>query len=296
MNNKTTATTLTVLDKGLSGLMPLLLMGIIQSNQLSPFYNLAITNFIAFITILTILVINGKPLFMGLHKDHIKDVILSSILAGVIFWMMNYWGQYHSTPQNYSIIRLLETPFTLFTMAFILKKEVFSIPIIIGMVCMLLSAVLLTLSNGFSNMNIGDMVIIAAFLVSPYFNYISKRAAHNTPILNILLVRFLIVSIIIGIIAYFTEPMISISTLNKGIWGFLLLNGIVNFGLAKIIFMNSLRATSVTETIVMSTLTPCFTFIFGHFFFNIIITPIHIISLIMSILGLSIIVYYQKYA
>ncbi|MBT6068373.1 DMT family transporter [Candidatus Peregrinibacteria bacterium] len=232
---------------------------ILSYSSLTPLYSAAYSILIAalFFTI----IITYKRLW---HEFKIKeawlDIILGSLINGTILYTLMFLGLKYTTAGNASIISLMEIFFA-FVIFKIWFKENHSFRKIFGTIIMGIGALIILLP-GEMELHIGDLLILSAVFFGPIGNFFQKRACEKVSSYFMMLVRSIIAGTIILILAINLEPSIPYSALKPSIV-FLLINGVLFFGIQKIGWLEGIKRIPITKATSFLTMLPAITIIFA---------------------------------
>jgi len=260
------------------GLFPIL--AILSYSGLSPLTSLAWTTAISFFFFLFV-VIARRSWNNVFQRGIFWQLLAITGITGVLFYVLFYIGLEHTSAGNAAIIGTAEILFS-FLFFNVWKKEYISFKYIIGIVCMLLG-VLIILAPNFSGFRIGDIVILLAVFIAPLGNYFQKSLRSKISSEQILFFRTLIAAPILFFIAYLAGESIIIPPIS--VWWILLVNGVVLFGITKLLWIESIFRIGVTKSISLSSVSPIFTLIFAYLIFHDEPTFVQIIAVPLSVVG-----------
>ena len=251
-------------------------------NSLSPLHTAGWSALFA--AVFFIVVSGARKTFLELkNKTAYKPMILTTILNGILFYGLLFTGLKYTTAGNAAILSLMEI---LFTMAILRlwKKEELEKKQILGSLLMIVGAVLVLVNKQFL-FNSGDWIIIAAVAIPPFGNYYAKQAREHVSSSTILLVRNLVSGIALMLIGsfFFTTP--AIAELKPSLI-FLAINGLILFGLTKLLWLEAIHRLLIGKAIALSSISPLFTVIFAFFILNEVPTVGQIAGLVSVITGI----------
>ncbi|MFA7209197.1 MAG: DMT family transporter [Parcubacteria group bacterium] len=216
-------------------------------------------------------------------KSAIKDILLATLILGVIFYLLFFSGLHYTTAGNASLIGLTEIFFS-FLFFNIWHKEYFSKDHIIGAVLMLVGAAVVLYPNVHS-LQIGDLLILAAAFIAPLGNFFQKRARKKVSSESILFIRSSISALVIFILAYFSRVDFSAINLDKT-FIFLLVNGFFLLGLSKLLWIEGIHRISVTKANALNSVTPLLTLLFAWMLLGNIPTRFQLLAFIPMFFGI----------
>lgn len=211
-----------------------------------------------------------------------KYVILVVFFIGVLYYGFFYIGLTQTTAGNASIIALFEI-FTSFFLFHIFKKETISFDYKIGILLMIIGAVIV-LGRDFGKVNIGDIFILAATFCAPMGNYYQQKVIKIASSETIMFLRNLLSFPIIFLIAYFLNQHASFENVKSSLL-FLLVNGVLIFGISKLLWIEAIHRISVTKALALNSLTPLLTLFVAWIFLKQVPNSWQFISLIPLFIG-----------
>lgn len=209
-------------------------------------------------------------------------VFIDVILYGLFFFALG-----KTTPANASIVGLFEiVPSYLFFQ--ILKKEKFKKKYVYGLILALIG-VLIILFPKAGGVNLGDFIILFACFFPPLGNWYQQQARKMASTESVLLLRHLIALPFLYILTIIFKTPIGNYDISHVFW-WLVLNGVLIFGLSKILWVEAIHRMTVTRALAINSLNPVLTVVFAWLLLNQAPTYVQLISLpflIVSILLLT---------
>ena len=217
--------------------------------------SLTVSTFLAALSFFAVVFFRGKlgELKNPLLWKYIIGIVLS---IGVLYYVFFYLGLTKTTPGNASIISLFEV-FTSYVLFHVIRKEHFSLESKVGSVLMVLGAFIVLLPN-FSSFNSGDLFILIATFCAPLGNLLQQKAKLISSTETILFLRSIVAVPFLFLVAYLFGQSLEIGQLKESIW-FLVFNGLVIFGLSKILWIEGIVRMPVTKALALTSLAPLFT-------------------------------------
>ncbi len=212
-----------------------------------------------------------------------KYALIIAFFLGFIFYGLFYSGLTKTTAGNGGIIVLFEI-FTSFLFFHVLRKDHISFEHIIGAVCMVAGAVIILAPN-FTHFNIGDILIFVATFSTPIGNWTQQRARRIASPESILFLRGLLATPLIFILAAFLGQYAPLADVRASLL-FLIINGVVLFGVTKIMWLEAIHRISVTKAMSLGSISALFTLIFGWLFLHQNPTIWQFLSLAPMLLGI----------
>ena len=192
-----------------------------------------------------------------------KDLLLTSFLIGIVFYLLVFCGLTGTTAINASIIGLMEIFFSfLFFHLFLGEKSPFLH--ILGALLMAVGAFIILFPKEFF-MHWGDFLLLIAMAVAPFGNYFQKKARAKVSGSFLLFIRSFISSIFLSLFALFLEEVPSTFEMIN-ILPLLLFNGFAVFGFSKLLWVEGIHRISVQKATAINAVTPLFTMVFAYFF------------------------------
>lgn len=211
-------------------------------------------------------------------------VILTTLIIGVVFYGLIFFSLNYTTASNVAILSLMEVFFTIIFLR-VLKKEVLDRRQTLGSVLMVLGAFLVMIKTSLS-FNRGDLVVVAATAIAPFGNYYAKQARGYVSSSTIMLFRNLTAGIIFFAIGSLVSPVPSFTAAKTSIL-FLTVNGLVLFGVTKLMWLEAIHRILISKAISLNAVSPLFTIIFAF----LILKEIPTIGQIVGFISVSIGVY-----
>lgn len=178
----------------------------------------------------------------------------------VVYYGLYFYALSRTTPANAAIVALFEVvPSYLFFQ--ILKKEPFASKHIFGMILAVIGALIVLLPKA-QGVHSGDFLILLAVFAAPVGNWYQQKARKTASTETVLFLRHLLTIPFLAILIYVFGMRIH-STDVSGVLGWILLNGILVFGLSKIFWVEAIHRMSVTRALAISSLNPVFTVLFS---------------------------------
>ena len=194
-----------------------------------------------------------------------KYALAVAFFIGLLYYGFIFIGLTKTTAGNESIVALFEI-FTSFIFFHLIRKDHISKEHTFGAMFMIVGAIIV-LSPNFSNFNIGDIFVIIATFFAPAGNFYQQKSRKIASSETIMFARsvltfpiILALGAVLGVYTSFTDLRSSL--------GFLLINGIIIFGVSKIMWIEGIHRISVTKALSLSSVAPLFTLIFAWIFLH----------------------------
>jgi len=258
------------------------ILTILSYLRFQPITSLAWTTLFSLIFFLIVAIIRNS--WINIFKKEILILIFGvAAINGILYYIFFFIGLMHTSAGNASIIATMEILFS-YLFFNVWRKEYINFQHIIGIVLMFLSAIII-LSPNFSSFQIGDFFILLAVFIVPIGNLFQKKLRAYISSEQILFYRTLIATPFLFLIAYLFNEKISMITWNSGTV-ILLVNGIIMFGLTKILWLESIFRISITKAISMSNISPIFTLLFAYLILKDKPTIIQLVAIPLSLAGI----------
>jgi drug/metabolite transporter (DMT)-like permease len=186
----------------------------------------------------------------------LKDILYTAVHIGFLYYAFYFFGLKYTTPGNASLIALTEVLFTFIFFGF-WKKEYIAPRHMAGAAFMVLGAAIVILP-GFRVFNPGDILVLIGMIFAPMGNYFSQRARSRVSSETIMFVRSIIVFPCVLLLAHFLRQGASPSALRSS-WFFLAINGVILFGLSKLLWLDAIHYIPVPKAIALASIAPLLT-------------------------------------
>jgi drug/metabolite transporter (DMT)-like permease len=192
-----------------------------------------------------------------------KYIFFIVLFIGVLFYSFYFTGLETTSAGNAGIIALFEV-FTSFLFFNLFKKEFISTEHIVGSILMICGALIVLLPN-LRAVRIGDFFILAATFFTPIGNYYQQKIRKIASSETIMFARSLITTPIIFLLAYLLHQHVSAEMIKLSL-PYLLINGLLLFGVTKLFWIEAIHRISVTKGNALSSITPFLTLIIAWIF------------------------------
>ncbi|NTV40677.1 MAG: DMT family transporter [Candidatus Moranbacteria bacterium] len=217
------------------------------------------------------------------NPNALKDILLSTFLLGVLYYLLFFFGLRYTSPGNASLIALTETFFS-FCFFNLWRKEFVTSKHIFGAILMFAGSVIVLYPN-IHGFRLGDILILSAGIVAPLGNFFQRRARKSVNSETILFVRSLLSAIVIFILAYFTKTDFSSVDLKK-VFVFLVINGFFLLGLSKFLWIEGIYRIGVMKANALNGLAPLVTLLFAWILLKNIPTPFQLLAFVPMFFGI----------
>jgi drug/metabolite transporter (DMT)-like permease len=206
-----------------------------------------------------------KNLFIELkNRDAYKDLLLTSFWITTLFALV-FIGMQFTTAGNMSVIIFTQLFFS-YLYFNVFGKEKINFIHSVGAFIMGIGAIIILIPDDLT-FNKGDLIIFVAAVIAPVANLYSKRARKHCSSENILGFRTIVALPVISLLAWIIEPEITQESLEKAL-PYVLLIGLVVFGISKILWMEALHRISITKISAMIAFVPPMTLFFAFLYLD----------------------------
>ncbi|MBP6884708.1 MAG: EamA family transporter [Candidatus Pacebacteria bacterium] len=220
-------------------------------------------------------------LYRGKWKELRSKKVWYYTLGVVFFICVMLYGIYFyalpkTTPTNASIIALFEIVPT-YIFFHIIRKEVFKKSHILGILLAVIGTLIVLLPNA-NGVNSGDWLILFAVFFPPIGNWFQQKARQIASAEAILFLRHALSSVVFLVLVFVFGGSLQFDAF-KGVFGWLLLNGIFIFGLSKILWVEAIHRMSVTRALAITSVGPIFTALFSWVILGQVPTLVQLLSI-----------------
>ncbi|MFH0770544.1 MAG: DMT family transporter [Candidatus Peregrinibacteria bacterium] len=213
-----------------------------------------------------------------------KDILLASVSIGIIFYGLMFLGLAHTTAGNASIVSLMEIFFSFLILGVIVRHEHLPFRRILGAVSMALGAAVI-LAPKSSGWHSGDLLVLLATVFGPIGNFYAQRARRAVSAECIMFFRSVFSGLFLLCVAMLLEPIPSGAAFAGSFW-FLVINGILLFGLSKILWIDGIHHIPITKAISLESMTPALTLLVAFFALGEPIMKYQILGFVPIVLGI----------
>jgi drug/metabolite transporter (DMT)-like permease len=219
-------------------------------------------------------------------------LIAATLMNGILVNGLIFIGTSMTTAGNASILTLSELFFSM-TILRLWQKEFLSQKQVFGSI-FLVAGALLVLFQDKLKINIGNIMIVVAMAIPPIANYLMTQVRNKISAISIIFARSIMGgTALFGIsLAFETTP--TSSEIYKAL-PFVLLSGILLFGLSKIFWLEAIHRIPISKGLAMSSVQPAITLIFAFFMLGEIPRPVQLIGLIPMMIGVLMLTDFSRY-
>jgi drug/metabolite transporter (DMT)-like permease len=189
-----------------------------------------------------------------------KDMLLASLILGVGYYVLVFWGLQYTSAGNSSIVGLSEVFFS-YLIFNIWKKDKISQKHLIGSILCVLGVIVVFLPS-LQSFQIGDVLILIASSIAPLGNYFMRRARTFVSSESIMFVRSSVSAIVVLLLAFVFHSGTT-NHLEKNALVFFAINGVVLLGVSKIMWIESIHRISVVKANALGSISPLLTILFA---------------------------------
>jgi len=262
----------------LEGLFPILSIFILQ--YIGALYAYAFSIFVAMVLFMLYLWYKRK-LHELFYKPALYDLFMTALLINLMFVLI-FLGLRYTTAGNMSVIIIMQLFFS-YLYFNVLGSEKLGVVPTIGAFMMGIGAIVVVFPENFT-VNKGDLLILLAAAVAPIANIYQKRAREYVSAETILAFRNFVAIPVLLFLAHLFEKEVDKRAFLEAL-PFILLNGVLVFTLAKILWIEALHFTSITKLSAMVSLIPLFTIGFAYLIFGEVPTSRQIAGMVAVIVG-----------
>ena len=236
-----------------------------------------------FACILFLILVAYKNLWHELRNFLLwKYISVTVIFISVMYYGFIFSGLALTSAGNGGIISLCEilTSYLFFNL---IRKEYFSNDNKLGALLMILGAVLVLAPN-FQTFNKGDFLVLISVFFPPIGNLYQRKAKEIASSITIIFLRTFMSLPILFLLAYLLGNHVTHEVFMISL-PFLILNGVIYFGLEKILFLGAISRISVTKTLSLGSIAPFITLITAWLIFHQVPTFWQVTSLVPLTLG-----------
>lgn len=257
-------------------------MTLLSYGTLMPLSSAAISTFISSLFFALVLTIR-KRWHEILEQSAWMDILLTSVLIGVIFYGLLFTALRSTTAGNAAIMGQMEVFFSFLILGVFLKHERITLPHLLGGAAMVLGAMLILLPQG-SGWHVGDLLVMLATAIAPLGNVFTQRARRIVSAETILFVRSIISGLCFFLLSVFMESLPSFDAAISSAM-FLFLNGFLLLGFSKILWIEATNLIPITKAISLASIGPFFTLLFAYLLLHEQMTPIQALGFLPIFIG-----------
>jgi drug/metabolite transporter (DMT)-like permease len=279
LNNERQGEVIIFLEAILWSLFPV--VTVLSFKNVSTILALAWSTLFAALFFLLIIIVKKKWSQL-VNRGAIRDILLATIILGILYYFFYFFGLRFTSPGNASLIALTEVFFS-FLFFNVWRKEYISAFHIGGAVLMLVGAAIVLYPN-VHKLQFGDLLIIISAVIAPLGNFFQRRARKQVDSEVILFIRSTISAIVIFILAYFTRQNFGSLDI-KNFFLFLIINGFFLLGLSKYLWIEGIHRINVMKANALNGIGPLLTLFFSWLLLNTLPTGFQLVSFIPMFFG-----------
>ena len=189
-----------------------------------------------------------------LNREAMASSLISALGIGVIYYGMVFWGQSMVPASTTSVLLLMEVFFSMLLLR-LMGHEQLSRRQVMGALVMVVGAILVLAPDSVDAFGYGELIILLAAAVPPLANYHMQKARKLVGVSSIMFVRSVISFVMLAAVALTVELMPSTDALLAALpW--VVVNGLLLFGISKVLFVEAIRRIPISKAIAMNSLTP----------------------------------------
>lgn len=194
-----------------------------------------------------------------LQRQAIRPLLFTTLYINLLFIFV-YLGLQYTSAANMAVILFLQLLFS-YLYFNLFGSEPFAPIHLIGALLMGTGA-LIILFPGELSLNKGDMLVLAGAMIAPIANHYQKQARTFVKPTEILFVRYVLALPVLLALAHGFS--LGEQENVRAVLPWLLINGLVLFGLSKIFWIEAIHRISITKASAMSAFGPLFTIILAY--------------------------------
>ena len=239
------------------------ILSIVAISYIGALHTYAFSLLVSFFFFLALML--KKNLFIELkNKNAYKDLLLTSFWITTLFSLV-FIGMQYTTAGNMSVIIFLQLFFS-YLYFNVFGKEKMDLIHSMGAFVMGVGAIIILIPDDLT-FNKGDWIILIGAIIAPIANLYSKRARKFCSSETILGFRTLTALPVIALLAWIIEPEVNLEDIQNAL-PYVLIIGLVIFGISKILWMEALHRISITKISAMIALVPPMTLFFAYIYLD----------------------------
>ncbi len=211
-----------------------------------------------------------------------KYLFFITLFIAVLYYVLYFLGLERTTAGNAALISQFEI-FSTFIFFNVVRREYISAAHMVGAALMVVG-VFIVLTPNFSGINMGDFFILGAALFAPIGNLYQQKARRIASSEVIVFLRTLLSIPVFFALAYLLNVHSSAGDIRSSLL-LLMVNGILFFGLQKILFLEALHRIAITKIMAIGAAGPLLTLMFAWVFLQQVPNVWQLTSLVPLIAG-----------
>ncbi len=192
-----------------------------------------------------------------LCREALASSLISALGIGVVFYGLVFWGQSMVPASSTSVLLLMEVFFSMLLLR-LFGNEQLTRRQVMGALVMVVGAILVLAPDSIDDFGLGELIILLAAAVPPLANRQMQKARQLVGVSSIMFVRSTISFLMLLAVAVSLESMPSSDSLWSAMpW--VLINGVLLFGVSKVLFIESVRFIPISKAVAMNSLAPLVT-------------------------------------
>jgi drug/metabolite transporter (DMT)-like permease len=237
------------------------ILSIVAISHIGALHTYAFSLFVSLLFFMIIM--KQKNLFVELKNSKAyRDLLLTSFWITTMFVLV-FLGMQYTSAGNMSVIIFLQLLFA-YLYFNIFGNDKMDRVHTFGALIMGVGAMIILFPNELV-LNKGDLLILIAAAIAPIANFYSKRTREHCSSETILGFRTLFALPVVSLFAWIIEPEISSKNIYEAL-PYVVLIGLLIFGVSKIMWMEALHRVSITKISAMMALVPMLTLLFAYFY------------------------------
>ncbi|MCB9802324.1 MAG: DMT family transporter [Pseudomonadales bacterium] len=253
---------------------------VLSYSGLQPIISLAWTTL--FSCFFFFLVIIAKQSWTAIRsKKVLLPLLFIALFNGIGFYFFYFLGLTLTSPGNAAIVATFEVFFS-FLLFNVLQKEALTPSHVLGMICMVISAIIIFFPTDLS-LQKGDFFILLAAAVAPMGNHFQKQVRTHLKTEQILAFRTIISVPFLFLMAIMLGEQVVLPTGNTLL--LVIFSGVVLFGISKMLWIEGIFRISVTKAISLSSVAPVLTLVFAYLILGETPTKVQLVAVPLAVAG-----------
>ena len=224
-------------------------------NSLSPLYTAAFATLLSLPVF--IILIQRKRVWHELRTTVAwKGIMAAALFIGFLYYGFTFVGLSYTSAGNTSIVLLMEVFFSFAILRWWGAEHATRLQFM-GATLMVLGA-LLVLFHGELHIQMGDVIILTGCIFPPLGNHYVKLARQSVSSETLMFGRSLVSGLLFLVAAMIAEVQPSSMAITQSL-PLLLINGVLLFGVSKLLWMESIHRISVSKAVALGAISPAFT-------------------------------------
>lgn len=191
-----------------------------------------------------------------------KDMLLSTLCIGVLFYGILFVGASYTTAGNTAIFLLAQVFFAFLLLTVFVRLETAAISHWVGAGLMLVGALIVLYPHDGISVDVGSLIVAGSTVFAPIGNWYAKKATRIVSPAFLMMVRSVVAGVVLTLVGCMFEE-VSAAAIGDA-WLFLVVNGVVLFGVSKLLWLEAIRRMSISKATAIITVEPFITLVFAY--------------------------------